>query len=155
MTRFRQGTYIVKNKEKYIGKSAPYYRSSWELKFCEMCDNHPNIVAWASEPIAIKYPHPFKRTMSNYIPDFFVVYVTAKGKRMSELIEIKPYSQTNPKYAKSEYDKEQLAINSAKWKAALQYCAKQGIRFKVITEKNIFKNTKYSNNIKKPGRRKK
>lgn len=154
MSKYHQGHYVVKNKEKYIGKSEPYFRSSWELKLCEMCDHHPNIVAWASEPISIKYRHPFTLKISNYIPDFFVVYETAKGKRMSELIEIKPYSQTNPKYAVSKYDKEQIAINSQKWKAALQYCTKHGIRFKVITEQNIFKNTKYSSNTKKPGRRK-
>lgn len=154
-SKYHSGEYKVKNGEKYLGKKNPTYRSSWELKFCEFCDNHPNVMAWASETLTIKYRHPLTKKVSTYIPDFFVVYMDEKGREFSEIVEVKPYSQTNPKYAKSDYDKEQLHINAAKWKAAIQFAKKMGVRFRVITEVDIFKNTKYSKNIKNPGRRKK
>lgn len=154
-SKYLSGTYMVKNKDKYLGKKLPTYRSSWELKFCEFCDHHPNILAWASETLSIKYRHPITQKTASYIPDFFIVYVDENGREFSEIIEIKPYSQTNPKYARSEYDKEQIHINAAKWKAAYQYARKMGVKFKVITEAEIFRNTKHSKNVTKPGRRKK
>ena len=43
MKKFAQGSYEVQNGSKYIGKKLPYYRSSWELAFMRMCDQHPNI----------------------------------------------------------------------------------------------------------------
>lgn len=143
MAKFKSGTYTPVNREKYIGKSFPQYRSSWEHKFCVLCDTHPSIVAWASEPISIPYVHPITGKRSNYVPDFFVIYQQTDGKKQTEIVEIKPYSQTNPKYAKSHYEKAQILINAAKWKAALKYCQRRGIRFKVINEQNIYTGTKY------------
>lgn len=153
--KFANGKYEVVNKDKYVGKQLPTYRSSWEKKFCEMCDHHPNVLLWASEPISIKYFNPIKRKQSSYVPDFFIVSTDASGKTNSELVEIKPLSQTSPRFAKSDYDREQLAINAYKWQAAIKYCKAKGIKFKIITEQSILKNTKNSKNVKTVGRRKK
>lgn len=114
-----------------------------------MCDKHPNIVFWASESLSIKYKHPFTKTTKNYIPDFFIMYVDSRGRKYSELVEVKPMEQTNPKYAKSAKDKEAVVINMAKWEAARIYCKRRGIRFRIITEADIFRNTKYSKGINK------
>ena len=53
MKKFMQGKYVVKEATKYVGKKEPTYRSSWELAFMRMCDNHPNITKWASENVKI------------------------------------------------------------------------------------------------------
>ena len=50
MAQWHQGTYNPKNPEKYAGKRLPRYRSGWELTFMRMCDNHPAVLSWASEP---------------------------------------------------------------------------------------------------------
>lgn len=149
--KWQKGRFYPQNKEKYIGDNLNKitYRSSWELKMCEMCDQHPNVVYWASESLSIKYKHPFTGQTKSYIPDFFIMYVDARGKKYSELIEIKPMEQCDLKFAKSQRDKEAVVVNRAKWEAAYIYCKKRRIRFRIITEKDIFRNTKYSKGIKK------
>lgn len=147
----KMSKYVVLNEEKYIGKNVKNVvcRSRWEERFCSMCDNHPNVVKWASESISIKYMHPLDNVIRTYIPDFYVVYQDAKGKVHAEIVEVKPYNQTNPKYAKSYKDQEAVVINMAKWKAANAFCKKHGIKFRIINEQNIYKNTRYSKNVKK------
>lgn len=142
--RWHKDRFIPKNPEKYLGKQYPIFRSSWEKVFCEMCDQHPNVIGWASENISIKYRHPFTKQIKNYVPDFFVIYVDRSGKKYAEIIEIKPASQTYPKYARSKKDKEALVINMAKWEAARIYCKKNRIGFRILCEQHIFSKTKYS-----------
>lgn len=145
-TKTHRGKYTVKNREKYLGENINNinYRSTWEAKVFERFDMHPNVVGWASEVLSIKYRHP-NGGIKSYIPDLFVQYIDANGKRFVELIEIKPYCQTNPKAAKSKYDKEQCIINKAKWKATIAFCKKHNIGFRVMTENDIYGKTKYSN----------
>ena len=138
-----QDYYKVKNPEKYSGSKPPYYRSSWELAVCRMCDNHPNILQWSSESIKIPYLHPLRQQMSVYVPDFVVLFEDKHKNRRLEVWEIKPSSQTFVEQAKKEKDKLALAVNAAKWKAAQQWCSKRGAIFKVINEDSIFsKNSK-------------
>jgi hypothetical protein len=142
MGKFAQGTYMVENAEKYAGTAAPHYRSSWELAFMRMCDQHPNIVSWASEAIKIPYMHPITGKYANYIPDFMIQYIDAAGSEHVELIEIKPSNQTTMENANSRQQKASVIINAAKWTAAQEWCQRRGIRFKVINEDQIFTNTK-------------
>lgn len=137
MSTYQQGNYQPLNPEKYIGKHIPKYRSGWELQFMRMADNHPSIIAWASESHKIPYLHPITGKRSNYIPDFFVVYVDKDGKKHAEIIEIKPSGQTIGS-AKGQYDQAHAVINEAKWRAARTWCAAQGIGFRIVTEKDIF-----------------
>ena len=58
MTQFLQGSYKLRNPQKYVGKGQPRYRSGWEWKFFQFCDNNDAVLEWASEAIAIKYRHP-------------------------------------------------------------------------------------------------
>lgn len=136
--------YTVVNTEKYVGNKQPYCRSSWELVFCRKCDMHPNIVKWAHEPVRIMYQNPFQsgNKYSVYVPDFLIVYIDKFGKQHAELIEIKPNKESSLKEAKSKRDKMRLAVNAAKWQAAAKYCSKHGIRFRVITEQDIFNRPK-------------
>lgn len=155
-TKSHKGKYQVINVEKYVGKEKNItYRSSWELKLFDLLDNHPNVVAWGSEVLSVKYMHPFMKVVKSYVPDLFVQYVDAQGRKHTEIVEVKPYCQTNPRFAKSKYDQEQVVINDSKWKAARAFCKKNGVGFRVITEKDIFTNTKYSSGTKRRPRKRK
>lgn len=139
MAKYQQGIYTVKNREKYAGTKPPTYRSSWERKFCEMCDNNPHILAWDSENIRIPYQHPFTGKITNYVPDFMIKYVNKKGEQKVELIEIKPKSQMTLEAAgNSRVNVQAVHINAAKWEAAMRWCMSKGINFKVISEEDIF-----------------
>jgi hypothetical protein len=139
MGKFAQGKYKIKNPEKYVGTKAPTYRSSWELVFCKMLDEHPGVQNWASESIQIPYRDPLTGKQTIYVPDFFIVYVDKNKKKHAELIEVKPDSQTRlESVGKSRYNQEQYIKNLAKWEAATAWCKQKGIRFRVVTEHDIF-----------------
>lgn len=143
MGKWANGKYIPKNLQKYIGKTTPTYRSSWELVFMQFLDNNDNITHWASEAIKIPYRHPFTGKQTIYIPDFFVVYQNKHGSRIAEVVEIKPKKQSLiESKAASTKDKMVVAINHAKWAAANAYCKQQGFTFRVINEDQIFHNGK-------------
>jgi hypothetical protein len=141
MARFAQGKYTPKNPEKYVGKHVPQYRSGWELTFMTFCDTNKSVLYWASEAIKIPYRHPFTGKPTNYIPDFFVVYQNKFGKKIAEMVEIKPKKQSiiESKVANAK-DRMVVAINHAKWQAASAYCKSQGYTFRVLTEEDIFRN---------------
>lgn len=141
MAKWAQGTYTVKNPQKYVGKHAPKYRSGWELTFMTFCDNNNNVIYWASEAIRVPYKHPLTGKITNYIPDFFVLYENKYGQKIAEVVEIKPKKQSliESKVA-SLKDRAIVAINHAKWQAAMAYCKNQGYIFRVITEDDLFYN---------------
>jgi len=140
--KFNSGVYTPINPEKYKGLHAPRYRSGWELHLFRLADKHPNVISWASESIKIPYYNPVTRKRSTYTPDVLMTYEDKNGRRRSELIEIKPSKHTHLTEARSVYDKIQLAINAAKWKAAASFCKQHGMSFRVITENQIFEKKK-------------
>lgn len=142
MSRFAKGYYEVSNPEKYVGGKPPYYRSSWELAFMRLCDQHPNISKWASENVKIPYLNPATGKHTNYVPDFMIQYTDKDGHNYVELIEIKPTNQTTLENARTDGQKWQTAINAAKWTAAQEWCKRKGIRFRVLNENQIFRNNK-------------
>lgn len=142
MSKYAQGKYEIKNPHKYVGKSAPTYRSSWELTFMMFCDNNPNIHQWASEALHINYKNPFTGRNTIYIPDFLIVYTDSNGKQHGEVIEIKPTKETTMEAAKSPRDKAMVALNMFKWDAARKFCQAQGLTFRVINESDIYHNGK-------------
>ena len=141
MANWAQGIYEVKNPQKYVGNHKPKYRSGWELTFMMFLDNNTNIIQWASEPIRIPYRNPLTGKPSNYVPDFLVVYENKYKKKIAELVEIKPKKQSliESKVA-SARDRAVVAINHAKWGAAMAYCKQQGYTFRVVTEDDLFYN---------------
>ena len=139
MAKYAQGKYTLKNPEKYMANRQPTYRSSWEFAFMRFCDEHPSVEKWASEVVKIPYRNPFTGKQTIYVPDFFMVYTDAKGKKHVELIEVKPFSQTSMKEAKrNKRDQAHVVLNQAKWAAAYAYCKQQGITFRIVTENDIF-----------------
>lgn len=142
MSKFAQGKYLIKNPEKYIGKKSPTYRSSWEFTFCSFCDNNPAVINWASEAIQIPYFNPVSGKNTIYVPDFLIVYIDASQKKHTELVEIKPLKEATMESAKTLRDKYSVAINMAKWAAADSWARANNMRFRVVTEYDIFKNQK-------------
>lgn len=142
MAKYAQKFYDIKNVEKYIGKKKPYYRSSWEFTFMCFCDNNPAVVNWASEAIQIPYYNPVSGKNTIYVPDFLIVYVDANNRKHVELVEIKPSKEATMESAKSYRDKLMVAINMAKWAAADAWAKANNMRFRVVTEYDIFKNVK-------------
>lgn len=141
MGKWAQGIYVPKNPQKYIGNHKPKYRSGWELTFMTFCDSNDNVIYWASESMRIPYKHPLTGKPTIYVPDFFVVYQNKFGKQVAEVVEIKPKKQSiiESKVASAK-DRMVVAINHAKWTAAMAYCKSQGLAFRVITEDDLFYN---------------
>jgi hypothetical protein len=142
MAKYAQGKYQVKNPEKYMGKRLPNYRSSWEFTFMSFCDNNPAVLNWASEGVKIPYFNPVSGRQTIYVPDFLVIYVDANQRKHTELVEIKPSTETTMESARSYRDKLSVAINMAKWAAADSWARANNMRFRVVTEYDIFKNQK-------------
>lgn len=140
--KYNQGIYQVKNPEKYVGPRAPTYRSGWEFTFMSFCDHNPSIQQWSSEPLKIPYRDPLTGRQTVYVPDFLIVYVDRDQKKHAELIEIKPSNQTVlEKVGKNPYNQAQYVKNQAKWAAASNWCKNNNIRFRIVSENDIFMGT--------------
>lgn len=144
--RNKQGLYKPKHPEKYNGDVTKIrFMSSWELNFHRFLDNNPNILEWSSEGIKIPYLKPTTGRVHVYLPDYWIKYVTTQGELVEEIIEVKPDKETRAPRNVGKNKKTQLyeqitwAINDAKWKAAELFCKKKGIKFRIITEKHLFK----------------
>jgi hypothetical protein len=135
---YANGKFQIKNPAKYIGKGVPTYRSGWEFAFMQFCDNNPAILQWASESIHVPYRNPFTNKQTIYVPDFLIIYIDKSGQRLAELIEVKPSTETTMEAARSTRDRAYVALNHAKWAAANIWCKQNGLRFRVVTENEIF-----------------
>ena len=141
---FKQGWYKPKHPEKYVGNIHKIrYMSSWEYDMDKMLDNNPNILQWSSEPFAIPYIKPTDKRVHRYYPDYWVKFRNRKGEIVQEVWEVKPAYQTRPTRSKNNRRRivEQVtyAVNLAKWEAAQKYCDKYGMKFRTITEKELFR----------------
>ena len=141
MSRFAQGKFVPTQPAKYIGNKTPKYRSSWEWRFMQFCDTHPSIQRWACESIKVPYRNPLTGRNSIYIPDFLIQYVDKNNATQIDIIEIKPQNQAVlESVGKNKTRQAQFVQNQAKWSAATNWCKQQGIRFRVVTENELFHN---------------
>ena len=141
MSKWAQGKYNLKHPDKYVGRKTPTYRSSWEFAFMRFCDENPAVQTWASEAVKIPYKNPLTGRHTIYVPDFFIQYKDKKGKNMVELIEIKPDSQAfKESLGKNKHNQAAYVMNMAKWEAANAYAKQNKIRFRVLSEEQLFHN---------------
>ncbi len=144
MGRWRQGVFVPKNKNKFIGTKA-IYRSGLELKFFRFCDDNPNVTKWGSENIVIPYRSPLDNKMHRYYVDNYIE-IKEGVEKIKYLVEIKPSKQTKPptvKYKKKRhliYEQRCYVVNQAKWAAAREYSKKIGCEFIILTEKELIYN---------------
>lgn len=164
--KFHQGYYYPKHPEKCLTKEN-VYRSGWEYFFMRYCDDSPNIVRWASEPVKVQYlnpvanmqkcvkegldpQNPLNWKVCNYYTDFWIEMKGQNNTIRKIFIEIKPYAQTQqPKpinenasmkeHKRYNREAETYLVNIQKWKAATKEFQSRGAEFMVVTEKTLKK----------------
>lgn len=137
----------LRNPQKYVAADKTIiYRSGMEYKFCVLCDTDKRILEWASEPFHIPYWHPIKKRRAKYYPDYYIKVLQKDGSIKTIIVEVKPAELTPQKLKKpskyasrktiNNYNKklQQIAVNTAKYKAAKEYCAKRGAEYMFVTE---------------------
>lgn len=136
-----KGYFKPRNPSKYKGDPTKIvYRSRWELKFMMYLDAHTDVIAWASEEIAIPYVSPIDNRVHRYFPDFVVRKRGKDGKLQTVMVEIKPFKETRPPEVQKKKTKRYIrevytwGVNDAKWKAAREYCADRKWEFAIFTE---------------------
>ena len=137
---YTQGFFTPLNPEKYIGSNSPKYRSGWELTVMRFCDTHPAVIGWASESLRIPYRNPFTGRNTTYYQDFLITYQDKNGNKISEVIEVKPRGQAVLELARSQQEKAAVVLNMAKWEACRAWCQQHGMKFRILTEEDIYNN---------------
>jgi hypothetical protein len=141
---YHQGRYTPRNPEKYVGDPNDIFlRSSWERKLAVFLDTNPSILKWSSETFVIPYVCAVRNNIHRYYVDFAVMYKNKAGEVKKALVEVKPKSQSVPpeqkkkRTAKYLKEVETYAINQSKWKAATEWCKKNGMDFIVMNESDL------------------
>ena len=139
-----RGYFKPRNPSKYNGDpSNIIYRSSWEAKLMKYLDDHPDVIKWSSEEICIPYRSPVDNKLHRYFPDFVIKKKNSQGLIETLMIEVKPKSQTVPPKIQKKPSKKYVnevftwGINSAKWKAAQQFCEDRKWKFVIMTEDQL------------------
>ena len=143
-SKFKQGYYKVKNKDKYVGDIFKIiYRSSYEMRFCIWCDLNPNVVRWSSEPFSINYISEVDNKKHRYYIDFYIE-VKSGDSIKKYLIEVKPNNKLNPPNKPKKKTKKQMKIyeslvkeyytNKSKFESAKKFSKTIGAEFKIVTE---------------------
>ena len=139
-----KGYFKPRNPSKYKGDPTNIiYRSGLELRLMKFLDEQDNIIKWGSEELAIPYKSPIDGRYHRYFPDFYVKKKITDGTIREQLIEVKPSDQCKPPRKQNKVTKRYLTevknwgINSAKWKAAEEYCKDRRWTFIIITEKDL------------------
>ena len=139
-----KGKFKPRNPQKYKGYPANIvYRSSWELRFMMKLDADPTVIEWGSEEMIIPYKSPIDGRMHRYFPDFIVRRKTKEGITETVVVEIKPFAQTKEPTPSKTINKRYITevqtwgINSAKWKAAHEFCEDRKWKFMILTEKEL------------------
>lgn len=143
--KYLQGIFTPENPQKYAGDATNIvFRSSWERKFMNWCDQNESVTMWCSEEIVIPYYSRADGKMRRYFTDFMIKYIGTGGKEKVALIEVKPEAQTLAPIAKRGKKQKTLMnetynfmVNTDKWEAAKEFAAKNGMEFIVITEKQL------------------
>ena len=115
-----------------------------ELYFFQWCDRNPNVLEWASEAVIVPYISPLDNKVHRYFVDNILI-LKEGSKNVKYLVEIKPYKQTIPPNATRRKKRETLLheqatyeVNKVKWEAANEWAKKNGYKFIIITEKELF-----------------
>ena len=146
-----RGKFRPTNPAKYRGDASKItYRSLWELKFFRFVDKHVDVIWWASEEHIVPYRSPIDGKMHRYFPDVVVHKNMPNGKKITTMIEIKPYAQTLPPNIKKKNstptgrvsrrylnEVKTYGVNEAKWKAARIYCEDRAWEFIIMTEHEL------------------
>ena len=141
---YYKGHFKPRNPQKYKGDpTSIVYRSSWELRYMSYLDTHQDVIQWSSEELIIPYRSPLDNKVHRYFPDFQVQLRKRDGAIENVVVEIKPAKETKPPVVQNKPTKRYLhevytwGINSAKWKAAEEFCKDRKWKFMIMTEKEL------------------
>ena len=156
----KNGWYRVLNAEKFISQMKESkavmkstrivegfleinYKSGLELKCLRYCDLNKYIKRYSLEPFCIPYISPVDNKRHRYFIDFFIEF--QNGQKF--LVEVKSSGETRePKKPGKKTEKailnyqkalQTFAVNTAKWKAATQFCQDKGMIFIILTENEL------------------
>jgi len=108
------------------------------------CDNNPNIMEWGSEEVIIPYRCPTDGRVHRYYPDFYIKVKSKSGLTSKYIIEVKPKKQTKkptdkPKRKTAAWKREVMTYmkNTAKWRAAENFCEDRQMKFMILTEDHL------------------
>lgn len=141
-----KGIFRPKNPQKYKGNANNIvYRSRWELLLMSRLDEHPDVLQWSSEEVVVPYRSPMDGRIHRYFPDFLVKKRNhSNGLVETVMIEVKPKAQTKPPEVKTGKPTKRYlnevytwGVNSAKWKAAENYCKDRGWKFQIMHEDHL------------------
>lgn len=157
MAEWKQNYFTPRFPEKVTNTNPIFYRSSYEERFMNYLDLNRNVIRWGSEVLTIPYLNEVDGRTHRYITDFVVEMRDATGKINKLVVEVKPSNQSEqldemgnlilPKEPKKKSMKalqnylnkvNTIRKNHSKWKAAREFCRKNGYQFTVITEKDLF-----------------
>jgi hypothetical protein len=131
-SRYKQGYINPKSCKKLFESQQNekiIYRSSYEKRFILWLEKSEKVKYWGSECISIEYIGEDGQK-HHYWPDYIVEFID--GRKF--VFEVKPYSQTVQPDPRCEYAYREYKKNMLKWTAARQFCERNGMHFKVITE---------------------
>ena len=139
-----KGRFKPRNPSKYDGDPTNIiYRSSWELRCMNYFDLTDSIIEWSSEELWVPYKSPIDGRFHRYFPDFVIKTRNKKGKIETQMIEVKPESQTKPPKIRKKMTRRYIneiatySINTFKWEAARHYCKEHNWKFVILTEKEL------------------
>ena len=138
-----KGWFNPRHPAKYKGDADNIiYRSTWERRVMKWLDEHPNVLWWSSEELAVPYKSPIDNKMHRYFPDFIAKMRLKDGKVMTYIIEVKPMAQTKMPIQKRKtkrflQEMATYAVNQEKWRAADIFCQEHGWKFLVVTEQEL------------------
>lgn len=137
-----KGKYRPKRPEKYMGDHTNIvYRSLWERKVFEWCDENPQVEGWNSEEVVIPYACKTDGKWHRYFMDVMIKFTSGAV----VLVEIKPKKQRvppkQPQKKTRKYLKECMTYikNSSKWEAAKEYAEDRGWSFQIWDEDTLKK----------------
>ena len=120
------------------------YKSRLERQMIEYCDANKFITRWSEEPFAIPYIKPTDGKYHRYYIDFMLEF--SSGDKF--LVEIKSFEETQkpdiPKHktTKAMFNYQEALqtylINLSKWKTAKKFAEDRGLKFIILTEKELF-----------------
>lgn len=139
-----KGRFQCRNPQKYKGDHLDIvYRSGLERSLMNYLDLQPNVLSWGSETIVVPYRSPIDGKMHRYFVDFYIKMRNTKGDIEELLVEVKPLYQCTPPKPQARKTRrflrevETWGVNEAKWRAASAFAASRGMKFKLLTEREI------------------
>lgn len=129
-----KGKFKPKNPNKYAGNPDNIiYRSALEYNWFCIFDRSKTIKRWGSEEFFIPYYNKLDNKQHRYFVDIFCEM--QNGDKF--IIEIKPYSETQPPKRKNTKKSLRFIENQSKWQAANVFAKRNNLTFLVLTEKEL------------------